>query len=127
MKIRVLVLISFLACSNLFSQGIIKGKVNEEHNGSLPGVTVYLKDTKLGASSNGVGKYIIENVPEGNYTLVFSCVGYKKIEKPVEVKNGSETEINIEIKEAASELSEYVLTGISITGGNKGLKDLPDK
>lgn len=125
MKSRVLILLSVLASINLFGQGTIKGKVNEEDNGSLPGVTVYLKDTKYGASTNGVGKFSINNVPEGEYTLVFSCVGYKKIEKPIQVKNGSETELNVEIKEAASELSEFVLTGVSITGGNKGLKDLP--
>jgi len=125
MKGWAIVLINLVVCLNSFSQGTIKGQVNEEHNGSLPGVTVYLKDTKFGASTNGVGKYIINDIPEGDYTLVFSCVGYKKIEKPIQVKNGSETEINVGIKESASELSEFVLTGISITGGNKGLKDLP--
>ena len=54
----------------------IQGKVTDEKNEPLPGVTVQLKGTTTGASTNVDGSYAL-TLPSGNATLVFSYVGYR--------------------------------------------------
>jgi hypothetical protein len=53
------------------------GKVYDSENKlSLPGVNVYLKDKNIGASTDIEGNFKIENLPVGNYVIVFSYIGY---------------------------------------------------
>ncbi|AQS94978.1 hypothetical protein BXQ17_13195 [Polaribacter sp. BM10] len=59
------------------SQIIIKGSVHEE-NGSLEGATVYLNNTMIGTTTNSDGEFSIK-VKKGQYDLIISYLGYKKI------------------------------------------------
>lgn len=56
--------------------------VDAESKQPLPGVTVTLKGTSLGATTNAKGEYRIERLKVGNYVAVFSYVGYKTIIQP---------------------------------------------
>ena len=44
---------------------------------ALPYVNVYLKNTKLGSSTDENGSYEIKNIPNGRYTIIISSIGYK--------------------------------------------------
>ncbi len=44
----------------------------------LAGVNVILVDTELGAASLEDGSFIINNVPEGNYNIFYSAIGFDK-------------------------------------------------
>ncbi len=57
--------------------GTIKGNVTDAATGdALPGATVYLKGTSMGASTDLNGDYSISGVPPGKYTIRVSYVGY---------------------------------------------------
>ncbi len=86
----------------------ISGKITSE-NVSLPYVNVYLKGTTKGAVSQGDGGFSIDNVSEGNYTLIVSFTGFKTIQKPITVKGGH-IKININLVEVEM-LDEIVVTG----------------
>ncbi len=80
-KERVLVVISILLISarSLLAagSGSIRGKVmDRETREPLPGATVMIKGTSLGAASNLNGEYMIPVAPVGNQTLAISYVGY---------------------------------------------------
>ncbi len=63
-----------------------KGKVTGQTTGeSLPGVTVQLKGTLLGAATDLNGNYVIPNVPAGSYTLKASYVGSKTLEIKIQL------------------------------------------
>ncbi|MDT0678096.1 SusC/RagA family TonB-linked outer membrane protein [Autumnicola musiva] len=94
-------LISFTA----FAQSTITGTVTDE-NGPIPGVTVMLKGTANGVVSDFDGNYTIGNVPSDG-VLVFSFVGYKAKEVPV---NG-QTQINTTLETDVSSLDEVVVVG----------------
>ncbi|MBN2378253.1 TonB-dependent receptor [candidate division WOR-3 bacterium] len=51
----------------------------------LFGCNVYLEGTQLGAPTESNGYYRITNVPRGNYTLVFSMIGFQTITKEITV------------------------------------------
>ncbi|WP_460995190.1 TonB-dependent receptor [Spirosoma harenae] len=85
----------------------IAGTVSDEKNAPLPGVSVVVKGSNRGATTDATGKYRI-NIPDGNgATLTFSFVGYQS--KDVEV--GNQTTINVSMVPDVSSLDEVVVIG----------------
>ncbi len=84
----------------------VRGKVTTFSDGSgLPGVTIRVKGTSNGATTDFNGNYQL-NVQE-DATLVFSFVGFTT----EEVLVGNQTEINVELVEDIETLSEVVVVG----------------
>ncbi|MCB0475522.1 MAG: TonB-dependent receptor [Flavobacteriaceae bacterium] len=84
-----------LVTTFVFSQemGTIQGVVldKETNNEPLPFANVYIKDSQTGTSTDLDGIYLFKAQP-GTYTLVFTFVGYEKIEVPdIIVKAGQVT------------------------------------
>ncbi|HTN08563.1 TonB-dependent receptor [Agriterribacter sp.] len=95
----------------------ITGKVTDENDLPLLGVSVTLKGGNEGATTDAEGNYTI-TVPD-NSTLVFSFVGYQ----PVEIAVGTQTIINAKLQPSASqELEQIIVVGygtqrkIDVTG-----------
>jgi TonB-dependent starch-binding outer membrane protein SusC len=105
-KISIFLLL-FFSVTMLFAQQIIEvtGKVTDDQNLGLPGVTILVKGTQTGTITNFDGNYSIE-VPS-NATLVFSYIGFLTEEIAVE---GSTT-INVEMTEDIIGLEEIVVVG----------------
>jgi len=62
----------------LFAQNTITGNVTDAENGNaLPGANVVVGGTTMGAAADADGYYVIENVPDGTYTLTASVIGYE--------------------------------------------------
>lgn len=68
--------------SSVQQQTGVTGKVTDTDNQPLPGVTVLIKGSSQGTVTDANGNYSISNVP-GNATLVFSFVGMRSQEVPV--------------------------------------------
>ena len=103
----------------------ITGQVVDIKKNPLPGVTVRVKNTAIGVSTDLNGKYTL-SLAEGseNLTLVFSFVGMESQEIGYTGKNV----INVTLKENAVEMDEVVITGMfarkteSFTGSAKTYK-----
>ena len=87
----------------------ITGQVVDIKKNPLPGVTVRVKNTAIGVSTDLNGKYTL-SLAEGseNLTLVFSFVGMESQEIGYTGKNV----INVTLKENAVEMDEVVITGM---------------
>ena len=70
---------SFLLPILCFSNHI-NGVISDKHGEPLPFASIYIKNTTYGVSSNAFGEYFIELKP-GNYTIVYSYIGFKSEEK----------------------------------------------
>ena len=96
----------------LFNQAMaqtrsISGRVTDRQTSEgLPGVTVLVKGTTNGASTNSDGAFTL-SVPEAGGTLSFSSVGYIGQERAI----GSETTFTIALAPDVKQLSEIVVTG----------------
>lgn len=93
----------------VISAANITGKVTDENDQPLPGVTVKIKGTGLGTQTDLNGKYTL-SVPDANannVTLVFSFIGYE----PQEVLLSGNNTINIQLKAASNSLNEVVVVG----------------
>ena len=84
----------------------IKGKVTELNGSPLPGVSVLVKGTGSGTTSDVNGVYTI-TVADANAVLVFSYVGFTKQEVPVG-KNGV---IDVQLLVDSHALDEIIVVG----------------
>ncbi|GAA4469724.1 TonB-dependent receptor [Nibrella saemangeumensis] len=85
----------------------IRGRVTDETNAVLPGVSVVLKGTQRGTTTNTDGRFEL-SVPEtGAPVLVFSFVGYKT----QEVSVGTQTTLQVSLAPENKALSEVVVVG----------------
>ncbi len=84
----------------------VTGTVTDSKGLPLPGVSVKLKGSSLGTTSDVNGVFRL-NLPEGDHTLVFTFVGYTK----KEVKVGNRSTLNVTLEESSSDLEEVVVTG----------------
>ncbi|GAB3268187.1 TonB-dependent receptor [Larkinella harenae] len=74
-------------------------------NQGLPGVTVVIKGTQRGTTTNADGRYSIQAAPKD--ILSFSYVGYLIQEKPV----GNQTSVTITLQPSTNTLDELVVVG----------------
>jgi len=109
-----LMLLELLGTLCLFAQqesGKIYGSVTDTITGSvLPGASILLQGTSMGAASDVYGKYVISAIPPGSYTLEVRYIGYRGKEIPIEVKPGSTIEQNFTLVLQALEGEEVVVT-----------------
>lgn len=83
----------------------VSGQVKDEKGEPLPGVTVMVKGTQIGAQTDVNGKFTLR-VPEKSI-LVFSMVSFKTTEIGIDGKRV----FNITLAEAKSQLNEVVVSG----------------
>jgi len=78
-KFYLLALMIFISASSLFGQASLSGRVSDER-GSLPGVTVLISGTTFGGITDNGGSFRIQNLPEGEFKLILSFIGYESVE-----------------------------------------------
>lgn len=83
---------------------VVTGTVRDSANNLLPGVTIQIKGTSEGTTTDINGKYVID-VDHHNAVLVFSMVGYT----PQEIPIAGRSVINVVLELAASELDQAVI------------------
>lgn len=89
----------------------IFGHVVDAQTGEhLPFVTIAIKGTTIGTTTDATGHYTLKDLPLGRYTLEARYVGYetKGIEVTIEKKKAQE--INFELKESTVSLDEVVVS-----------------
>lgn len=112
-------LIKWTLISILFFQfilaGGINGKVTDAGSGDfLPGANVVLDGTNYGASSDRFGEFTISNVPDGNYTLTVTYVGYADYSDSVTV--GSD----VVSRDIALSVDYVAMEAVNVTGLAQG-------
>lgn len=107
-------LLTLIASALSFAQntGSIVGKLTDKeyNNEPLAFGNVLIKGTTKGTTSDFDGLYQIENLNPGEYTLVFSFVGYETQEITATVVAGKVTEVNVPMGASAASLDEIVIT-----------------
>ena len=87
-------------------QKIINGKVTEKDGNPMVGVSIYVKGTTVGTTTDIDGNYALE-IPDDAQTLVFSFIGFET----QEVTIGERTAINLVLELSESSLEEVVVVG----------------
>ena len=76
--------------------GHVIDKATGEH---LPYIVVMLKGTTIGVTTEHTGHYMIRNIPEGNFTVEVSAIGYKTQTRDIQIRKGRSYEVNFTLEE----------------------------
>ncbi len=77
----------------------IKGTVFDDQNKPLPFANVFLKGRIEGSISDNQGNFSFKTTSLGKVTLLCSYIGYRSFEKELELKPGSNVEVDIKLKQ----------------------------
>lgn len=98
----------------------IRGTVVDEQGEPLPGASVIVAGTTIGAGTNANGEFVLLLREAGSQTLRFSFTGY--LPQNVQIDSKTTNKVNVQLKPAENQLNEVVVTGSRI---EKPLKDIP--
>ena len=116
--IFVLSLLLFVGFNLIQGQGVqVTGNVTGADDGTaLPGVSVVVRGTTIGAVTDFEGNYSI-TVPDESATLMFSFVGMLTQEVALE----SRTVVDVVLESTSTELDEVVVTALGVSREKKSL------
>lgn len=112
-KALITTLFAFISVITFAQTGKISGKVSDKKTGeTLIGVSVKIKGTTKGMSTDVDGKYSLTGLANGKYTLLFQYIGYNGKEiSEVDVTAGKNTIFDVILEEAGQKLKEVVIQG----------------
>jgi TonB-dependent receptor len=110
---------------NAQQEGIIRGRVLDSDNLSMPGAAIIIESINKGTITDNYGSYTLTGIPEGTYEVSVSYIGFNPDKKQVSVEPGKTTVVDY-ILEAGIELSEVVVSG-QLQGQSKALNTQMNK
>ncbi len=117
-----LLLVSMAIAQATLAQVKISGKVNGKNGNGIGGISVVVKNTSFGTTTDAGGNYTFNaDLSTGAYTLEFSGVGYKSKEVSLQVGSAGNYTANADLAEDALGLDEVVVIGSSLTQSRKQL------
>ncbi|HVZ97729.1 MAG TPA: carboxypeptidase-like regulatory domain-containing protein [Chitinophagaceae bacterium] len=106
---RVLLLGSILISLTSNAQVKISGKVTDNHNKPLRGISISIKDSYDGATSDSTGGYSFVTTEKGAHILQATATGYKSFQENINI-NQAALKINITLREEITELKAVVIS-----------------
>lgn len=108
--LRYIILSAFLLVASLaVGQVKIHGKVIDADNKPIEFVTVRVAGTMTGTTTGLEGDYQLTAAQQDTIKLVFSCIGYKEVERQLIDAKGDQT-VNVRMYQSSKELSEIEVT-----------------
>lgn len=102
-----LLLMLFATTSIKAQQKTLTGKVTDQTNEPLPGVSVKIKNSSTGTVTDKAGNFSLSTSTGGNLVLVFTYIGFETQEITVSNQN----KIDVVMKTADKSLNEVVVVG----------------
>ncbi len=107
----VLLLINIVMSGSVSAQtGRISGHIISEGE-VVPAVSIAILGKRYIVISDSVGYYSFLNIPVGHYHIQVTGVGFKKMEKPVNVKQEENMMLDFDLTNFQTNLNEVVVTG----------------
>lgn len=113
MKTRLLALALVLLYIDSHGQstGSITGKVSADNGQPGAFVNILIKETKALSMTDDHGRFTINGIQAGKYTLLISSVGFKPLTEKIQVEGGQTTEVSVTLQEDLQQLAEIVING----------------
>src|SRR5690349_15924629 len=112
-----LIIFALISVQALAQERIVTGKVTQKDNTALPGVSILVKGSTIGTSTDSDGNFSIAVPNAENSTLIFSFIGFTA----QEISVGNRSQIDVTLEEDVTQLSEVVVTALGISQEKKSL------
>ncbi|MEO5997943.1 MAG: TonB-dependent receptor [Chitinophagaceae bacterium] len=91
------------------AQSVISGKTKDAKGRPVPGVSITIKDSYDGGTSDSIGTYTFKTTELGDKIIVASSIGYYTFEQKITLKDAP-LNLDIPLKEEPNELKAVVIT-----------------
>ena len=102
------------------AQSILNVKVIDEEKLNMPGASVRLMPGNRQAISNQVGSAVFQGLKSGRYTLSIEYIGYQKVERQIDIKDGV-NDIIEQLQSGVNSMKEVMIVGDRLKGQAKAL------
>ncbi|RLD40574.1 MAG: hypothetical protein DRI86_15050 [Bacteroidetes bacterium] len=111
---KIILLFLFLIFSiNSYSQGEIIGKItNKKTKESMVGVSVYIPELQKGIFSDENGKYSLESIPNGEFTIQYSYIGFQTTSKKININKPIKKKLDIQLASTYIYTPEVVISAL---------------
>ena len=99
----------------------ITGEIKDDTGELLLGVSVVIRGTSIGTITNAQGRFVLNNIPQGRYTLEASYVGHERQSINVNLEDVEERVVNITLRPSSIALEEVTVTALGIKKSDKAL------
>jgi vitamin B12 transporter len=99
----------FLISFSAKAQTLISGKILDNKSKPLSGISVSVKNTYDGTTTDSLGNYSFKTDEKGEQILEASATGYRSFEEKINL-TGSPISLNISLKELVTELKAVVIS-----------------
>ncbi len=113
-----LIVIAIFLSSVLQAQVKITGKVTDNKNKPLPGVSIAIRNSYDGATTDSLGRFSFETTEKGDQVLEATISGYRPFEQKISLGTSPVT-LNFSLKELVTELKAVVITAGSFEASDK--------
>lgn len=117
-KILLLLTLILLLFGALSAQVKISGTVKDNKSHPVPGVSITIKDTYDGATTDSAGVFTFRTTEKGEHIITASSIGYKVFEQKINC-NKEPISLAISLKEKLDELKAVTVTAGSFEAGDR--------
>lgn len=100
------------------AQITIHGKVTDNKNNPIFGISITLKDTYDGATTDSSGQFSFKTTEKGNFILSATAMEYNGVEKPITIADEN-LEVNFILKEKITQLNAVVISVGTFAAGDE--------
>lgn len=115
---RVMTLIILLTGLMVKGQVIVSGKVSDTRGKAVGAVSIALKNTYDGATTDSLGNYSFTTTEKGKQIIEATIIGYRNFEQEINLSSNALT-LNISLKELITELKAVVISAGSFVASDK--------
>jgi len=109
MKTGFIILTGLLLTTQAIAQSVISGRVVDQKKQPLQGVSISIKDSYDGGTSDSTGRFNFNTTEKGSKVLVATLLGYREYELPLNI-GPAIAPLTIVLKEEISEMKAVVIT-----------------
>ncbi len=123
---HILLALAVISSQLSFAQNTFRATIKDERTQeALTGATAHIHALNIGAATDTNGVLEIKNIPNGNFQIKFSYIGYQHFQKifSFPLANPDET-FTIDLEPAGTELGEVV---IQTTRSSRSIRDIPTR
>jgi TonB-dependent starch-binding outer membrane protein SusC len=98
----------------VFAQGTgaVAGVIMDRATGQpLPGANILIQGINRGTTADADGRYVLSGIAEGRYQIRFTYIGFRQVQRMVDVAPGVTTTLNVELEDDILGLEDIVVIG----------------
>src|SRR5262245_4693834 len=105
-----LLLVALSYANNDDGKGDIAGRILTSDGKPAASVTVILKGTGRGTTTNDDGRFLLRNIHEGSYEVVVTLTAYEPVTQTVVVEKNKTANVELQLTVSMKQLEEVVVT-----------------